>query len=153
MKSSEEAHLIRPDHPDADVSMAEAPDGFVLNAPEKIPRITVPDLPDDAAGMSAQDLAQVPTLTEQMPSPPEAPAAPPAPPEPAPTVASVDVPAPTVAAPAPPSAAPSAPAAPQAPPVPAESWLQQSQMRINQISIEIHELNDRLDQLEHRPKA
>ena len=32
--------------------------------PDSLPRISVPDLPDDALGLSAEALAKVPTLTE-----------------------------------------------------------------------------------------
>lgn len=34
--------------------------------PETLPQISVPDLPDDAQGLTAEALAQVPTLTEQV---------------------------------------------------------------------------------------
>lgn len=34
--------------------------------PESIPKISVPDIPEDAVGLSAEALAQVPTLTDQV---------------------------------------------------------------------------------------
>jgi len=34
--------------------------------PESLPKISVPDIPEDAVGLSAEALAQVPTLTEQV---------------------------------------------------------------------------------------
>lgn len=34
--------------------------------PESIPKISVPDIPEDAVGLTAEALAQVPTLTDQV---------------------------------------------------------------------------------------
>ena len=34
--------------------------------PASIPKISVPDIPEDAAGLTAEALAQVPTLTDQV---------------------------------------------------------------------------------------
>ena len=36
--------------------------------PETLPKISVPDLADDAQGLTAEALAQIPTLTEEAPS-------------------------------------------------------------------------------------
>jgi hypothetical protein len=153
MKPSEEVQLIRPDQKDTSADVIGEMADFVPSAPESLPRLTVPDLPADASGISAQDLAQVPTLTEQIsaalpPEPaPEAPhdeppalvtqVAPEPVPEPVPMMEAVDP----------------LPDLPQGLPSHVESGLQQCQSRINQLTDEIQKLNDRLDQLDHRPKA
>jgi hypothetical protein len=148
MSTSEEAHLIRPDQDDTPIVVKDEGATFVRSAPESLPHITVPDLAPDAAGMSAEALAQVPTLTEQVKASepvltePELPAQ---------EVMQVEV-----------SHQESMPGAdlppmsmtlPQGLPSHVESWLQQCQSRINQLTNEIHKLNDRLDQIDHKPKA
>ena len=55
-------------------SSEDAPDSIKLEAspfepgfqPESIPKISVPDIPEDAVGLSAEALAQVPTVTDQV---------------------------------------------------------------------------------------
>ena len=52
----------------------DAPDTFKLEPspfepgfqPETIPQISVPDIPEDAVGLTAEALAHVPTLTDQV---------------------------------------------------------------------------------------
>lgn len=143
MSSSEQSNLIRPDQEDTPVVVKGEDPSFVRSAPESLPQITVPDLPPDAVGMSAEALAQVPTLTEQ------------------PEVAEPELPEPELPAQA---LAPQEPAfdmglprrsmaLPQGMPRDVESWLQQCQSRINQLTDQIHKLNDRLDHIDHKPKA
>jgi len=112
--------------------------------PETLPQISVPDLPDDAQGLSAEALAQVPTLTEQV----DAPAAS----EPAPEVA-----APTVEAVAQPQApeteSPEAVVAIQDAPVQADTWGEELHVRMGKLTDDIHTLNARLDRLEEKNKA
>ena len=149
MSALEEASLIRPDQDDTAVVVKGEDATFVRSAPESLPRLTVPDLAPDAVGMSAEALAQVPTLTEQVG-------------DLLPEVSEPELLAPEPEAEPDTSSEESAPELVQQEPVlelaqglpsHVESWLEQCQSRINQLTDEIHKLNDRLDQLEHRPKA
>ena len=172
MKQPEDALVIHGDRTDTTKDVAGEADAFVPSAPESLPHLTVPDLAPDASGISAKELARIPTLTEQISHPvapvpvaeqgqPERPThvQPQLEPEllqaphPEPELASVDevVPEPSPMAVLVDVVALSDSA--QALPVSAESWLEQCHSRVNQLNDEIHQLNDRLDQLEHRPKA
>jgi len=179
---SEEDKIIRSEHEDGSVHGGEESAEFVPGyQPERMTKITVPGLPDDASGMSAEALAKIPTLTERVshaddvPKPaavvaqelvipvlveehaPEVTTAAAIAPAPAPAPAQVHV-AETVpeqaavseSLPAEPAFEP--PAA-QDTPIEADSWLEQCQARIGQLSDEIHKLNDRLDQLEQPTKV
>lgn len=143
MSASEESNLIRPDQVDTPVVVKGQDPSFVRSVLESLPQITVPDLPPDAVGMSAEALAQVPTLTERAEAPkPELPetelsAQEPMQQEP---VLGNDVPQRSMAS-------------PQGLPLDVESWVQQCQSRINQLADQIHKLNDRLDHIDHKPKA
>lgn len=168
---SEEDKIIRPDHEDASVHVTDGTDGFVPSyKPESLTKITVPDLPDDATGMSAEALAKVPTLTEQVATPAPTSALVPEPPAQEPTpehveaahdgaVASVNVaprelPVLQAEAGDAQDIEPTAQeAAAQDTPPAAESWVEQCQVRIDQLSDEIQKLNDRLDQLEQTTKV
>jgi hypothetical protein len=154
MSASEEAHLIRPDQDDTPVVVKDEGATFVRSAPESLPHLTVPDLAPDAVGISAEALAQVPTLTEQVGDPlPEVPEPdllqPETDPEPEISAPEVQQQEPVLDTDIPEIVLELA----QGLPSHVESWLQQCQSRINQLTDEIHKLNDRLDQLEHRPKA
>ncbi len=172
MKQPEDALVIRGDRADTGKEVAGEADAFVPSAPESLPHLTVPDLAPDASGISATELARIPTLTEQISHPvapvPAAEQGQPEPPthaqpqlepellqapHPEPEAASVDevVPEPSPMAVLVDVVALSDSA--QALPVSAESWLEQCHSRVNQLNDEIHQLHDRLDQLEHRPKA
>lgn len=158
MSAPEEANLIRPDQDDTSVVVKDKDTTFVRSAPESLPHITVPDLAPDAVGMSAEALAQVPTLTEQVG-------------DSLPQVSGLELLEPETYCAADPKSDISAPELLQQEPVlgtelsevafaltqglpsHVESWLQQCQSRINQLTDEIHKLNDRLDQLDHKPKA
>jgi hypothetical protein len=110
--------------------------------PESLPKITVPDLPDDAQGLSAEALAQVPTLTELVDEAPEAV------PDPEP----VTEPMPEAEV----SLAPEAmePIAEiQDTPAQADTWSQELQVRMGRLNDDIHTLNVRLDRLEERIKT
>ena len=107
--------------------------------PETLPQITVPDLADDAQGLSAEALANVPTLTEFADEAPQEP------------VAEVS---------ADPSDAPTAEAASQEPvaeiqdtPAQADTWVEELQARMGKLNGDIQTLNARLDRLEERNKA
>ena len=194
---SEEDTIIRSEHEGGSAHASEESAEFVPGyQPERMTKITVPGLPEDASGMSAEALAKIPTLTEQVahdgakPAPEPKPAPKPAPklaPEPVsdpvpipvlvqepaaesePAMASADAPAqkhPHVD----PAPAQTEPAQAEVRDLPqpevmleaqgaqdtspeADSWLEQCQVRIDQLNEEIQQLNDRLDQLEQTTKV
>jgi len=94
--------------------------------PGSLPSLSVPDLPDDAQGLSAEALAQVPTLTELVhDAPGQELLAEPAEPE----------------------------AVTQETPVEADTWVEGLHVRMGKLTDEIHTLNARLDGLEEQNKA
>ena len=112
--------------------------------PETLPQISVPDLPDYAQGLSAEALAQVPTLTEQVATPVAAELAPEVV---APTVEAVVEPqAPETQSPAPVMAIQDTPAQ-------ADTWGEELHVRMGKLTDDIHTLNARLDRLEERNNA
>jgi hypothetical protein len=169
MKQPEDALVIRGDRADTGKEVAGEAAAFVPSGPESLPHLTVPDLAPDASGISAMELARIPTLTEQIATPAvSVPAAEPhvAPERPAEVevdLVQVQAPRPELEVPHAEKTSPDSVAdllvvapvvdLPQALPVAAESWLQECHSRVNQLTDEIHQLNDRLDQLEHRPRA
>jgi hypothetical protein len=62
------------EHDQTHAASEDATDGIKSEAspfepgfqPEAIPKISVPDIPEDAVGLTAEALAQVPTLTDQV---------------------------------------------------------------------------------------
>jgi hypothetical protein len=120
--------------------------------PETLPQITVPDLAEDAQGLTAEALAKVPTLTELV--------------EPAATPA--EVPHEEVAEEHEPSeldvtptaiedaqtSSPEEPVTPaQAEAAQADTWGEHLQVRMGKLTDDIHTLNARLDRLEERNKT
>lgn len=104
--------------------------------PGSIPELTVPDLAEDATGVSAEVLAEaaIPTLTEQVePAIDQEPE----------VVEDVAVTAQTE---------PEAEDPPQEPEAQADTWHEQMQVRMSKLTGEIQTLNDRLDRLEQRAK-
>jgi hypothetical protein len=144
------------DKPHSDVAASEEihPDAAPFEPgyqPETLPKISVPDLADDAQGLTAEALAQVPTLTEEAPGKglvdtvsdqtevtevgavEQAPEAPNVQPEPA---------------------IPEAVAAPiQDTPAQADTWGEELHARMGKLTGDIHTLNTRLDRLEERNKT
>jgi hypothetical protein len=112
--------------------------------PETLPKISVPDLADDAEGLSAEALANVPTLTELVE--PES--------QSAPVVTTVEV---QVEQPETPDDLPENSEEPEAlaqdEPPQADTWGEQLQVRMGKLTGDIHSLNARLDRLEERNKA
>jgi predicted secreted protein len=98
-----------------------------------LPKISVPDLADDAVGLSAEALAQVPTLTEQVD---DAPGQELLPSEP--VLEAVPEPV--------------APAI-QAQPAQADTWGEVLHARMGKLNGDIQTLNVRLDRLEERNKS
>jgi hypothetical protein len=108
--------------------------------PETLPKISVPDLADDALGLSAEALAQVPTLTECVDdTPAEAPA------ETQAAAAAVVHPELDLAAPA--------QADIQEMPPQADIWHETLHVRMGKLTDDIHTLNTRLDRLEERNRT
>ena len=116
--------------------------------PETLPKISVPDLADDAEGLSAEALANVPTLTELVEAETESA------PAPAPVVTTVEEP---VGQSETPDDFPENPEEPEAlaqdEPPQADTWGEQLQVRMGKLTGDIHSLNARLDRLEERNKA
>ena len=120
--------------------------------PESLPQISVPDLPPDAQGLTAEALSQVPTLTELVDEAPGQALVGVAPEK---AVASVEVP--TEAAPIAQAAevldAPEPAQAIQDTPVQADTWVEELQVRMGKLTDDIHTLNARLDRLDERNKT
>jgi hypothetical protein len=112
--------------------------------PETLPKISMPDLPPDAQGLTAEALAQVPTLTDWVEE---------APTEPVPEVPTeqADVAVTPEAPSAVPSPEPEVPA--QDKPIEADTWGEELQVRMGKLTDDIHTLNARLDRLEERNKT
>jgi hypothetical protein len=119
--------------------------------PGTLPQLNVPDLAEDAQGLTAEALANVPTLTELVE------------PEVAPAevthdeVAEVLEPSEPVETPAAIEAAEAtSPEEAEAPaqdePAQADTWGEQLQVRMGKLTDDIHTLNVRLDRLEERIK-
>lgn len=107
--------------------------------PESLPQITVPDLAEDAEGLSAEALAQVPTLTELVDD------------EGGLTdevSAEVSEPQPDADASAEASELETAEEVIQEAPVQADTWTEVLHARMGKLTDEIHTLNARLDRLE-----
>ena len=128
---------------------AEVPDGIQPEAPpfepgyqpETLPKITVSGLADDAQGLTAEALAQVPTLTEEAPGkdlvdePSEA--AEVLAVEEAPVAISLEVATEPI----------------QDTPAQADTWSEELYARMGKLTDDIHTLNVRLDRLEEENKA
>lgn len=128
--SQEEPSLIRPDHADTAVSVTGGDAGFQSGfKPENVPQINLPDVPQDAAGLPPEALAHIPTLTEWVPE------------------ASDEALPPEL------TDEPQAIEQTQEPEVQADTWVQQMQVRMDRLMDDIHNLNDRLDQLENKTKV
>jgi hypothetical protein len=118
-----------PSHTDASVPEAIHADSAPFEPsfqPGSLPILSVPDLPDDAQGLSAEALAQVPTLTDLVHD------------EPGQEI---------LAEPAEPEAVT------QETPVEADTWVEGLHVRMGKLTDEIHTLNARLDGLEEQNKA
>lgn len=119
--------------------------------PGTLPQLNVPDLAEDAQGLTAEALAKVPTLTELV-EPEAAPAE-----VPHDEVAEVVEPSEPVETPvtieAAEASSPEEPEAPaQAEAAQADTWCEHLQVRMGKLTDDIHTLNARLDRLEERNK-
>ena len=144
---SQEHEKPNPDTPVSDGIHPEAAPFEPGYQPGTLPQINVPDLAEDAKGLSAEALANVPTLTELVDPDPvlkEVPA------EPAEIVEPSDsAEAPIVSEPD--SSVHDEPA--QDEPAQADTWGEQLQIRMGKLNDDIHTLNVRLDRLEERNKT
>ena len=116
--------------------------------PETLPQISVPDLPEDAQGLSAEALAQVPTLTELVDG------------ESVEQVKEADKPETSEPSPAQQDSAVETLASEETLPAPiqdtppqADTWGEELQARMGKLTDDIHTLNARLDRLEERSKT
>jgi hypothetical protein len=108
--------------------------------PETLPKISVPDLADDALGLSAEALAQVPTLTECVDD------------TPAQAPVQVQAAAAPLVHPEPDHAAPAQADIQEMPPQ-ADTWHETLHVRMGKLTDDIHTLNTRLDRLEERNRT
>ena len=133
--------------PDAEVADGIRPEAAPFEPgyqPETLPKISVPDLAEDAQGLTAEALAQVPTLTEEAPGkdlvdessePSEATEAHAV--EEAPAAISLQVASDPI----------------QDTPAQADTWSEELYARMGKLTDDIHTLNVRLDRLEEENKA
>lgn len=120
--------------------------------PETLPQITVPDLAEDAQGLSAEALAKVPTLTELVE--PEAAPVDETHEEVSEEVLSTEPTQEPIAIEAAQPDSEQEPEMPaQAQPAQADTWGEQLQARMGKLTDDIHTLNARLDRLEERNKT
>ena len=117
--------------------------------PGTLPQLSVPDLSDDAEGISAEALANIPTLTDLVdPSPDSAPVVPTVQ-EPAPVIERTeDIPVAQG-----PRHVDVVVAMPQAHPPQADTWGEQLQVRMGKLTGDIDSLNARLDRLDEQNKT
>jgi hypothetical protein len=140
-------------HPDTQVSDGIHPEAAPFEPgyqPETLPHITVPDLAEDAQGLSAEALSKVPTLTELVEQDvaasevlPDEVAEVAQPPESAPVVVEDAQAAPSPAEPD---------VQTQEEPDQADTWGEHFQVRMGKLTDDIHTLHARLDRLEERNK-
>jgi hypothetical protein len=116
--------------------------------PETLPKISVPDLAEDAQGLTAEALAQIPTLTEEAPAK-EVVDVPSELPEVAEVHAVEAVQAPQAEEPSPDAVVPTI----QDEPAQADTWGEALHARMGKLTDDIHTLNTRLDRLEERNKT
>jgi hypothetical protein len=116
--------------------------------PETLPKISVPDLPPDALGLSAEALANVPTLTELVEEAPEQATLDGPEPEPAGTESLGPEPVATAS-----DATELAPEPIQDTPPQADTWVETLHVRMGKLSGDIDVLNARLDRLEELNKT
>ena len=116
--------------------------------PETLPKISVPDLAEDAQGLTAEALAQIPTLTDEAPAK-EVVEVLSEQPEVTEVHAVEAVQAPQVVEPSPEAVVPTI----QDEPAQADTWGEALHARMGKLTDDIHTLNTRLDRLEERNKT
>ena len=143
------SHADGPEHEGIHTEPAPFEPGY---QPESLPQISVPDLPPDAEGLTAEALSQVPTLTELVDEAPGQALVGAGPEKP---VASVETPveAALIAHAAEVSESPASAEAIQDTPVQADTWVEDLHVRMGRLTDDIHTLNARLDRLDERNKT
>ena len=143
------SHADGPEHEGIHTEPAPFEPGY---QPESLPQISVPDLPPDAEGLTAEALSQVPTLTELVD---EAPGQALVGAGSEKSVASVETPveAAPIAQAAEVSEGPAPAEAIQDTPVQADTWVEDLHVRMGRLTDDIHTLNARLDRLDERNKT
>ena len=140
-------------HPDTQVSDGIHPEAAPFEPsyqPETLPHISVPDLAEDAQGLSAEALAKVPTLTELVENDV---AVPDVMAEEVAEVAELPEPTPAVIEAAQASPSPAEPEVEaQEQPTQADTWGEHLHARMGKLTDDIHTLHARLDRLEERNK-
>lgn len=136
---SEEVSVGRPDHDTTDNVMDDVPVFEPGYQPEQLPKLEVPDLDEGVQSLTASELAQVPTLVDQVTHAPEAVV-------PDAVIAPLTVSADSV------GNDESAPLA-QVLPAQADQLWELFQARMDTLMADIKTLNDRLDQLEIKSKV
>jgi hypothetical protein len=137
---SEEVSVIRSDHDATQSAIDEVPAFEPGYQPEQLPKLEVPHLDADVQSLTASELAQVPTLVDQV-----------AQAEPELLAGDVSSEAQTISADALANSE-SEPVA-QVLPVQADHLWELFQVRMDTLMADIKKLNDRLDQLEIRSKV
>ena len=138
---SEEKETHSPEDVEAPGAIHLEPSPFELGyQPDTLPKISVPELPDDAPGITAEALAQVPTLVDEVH--PTAPISDQEQEE----LAHAEVASEEMAEPEPQMLIQDAP-------VQADTWTQELHVRMGKLTDDIHTLNARLDRLEEKNNA
>lgn len=139
VKSEEEVSVIRPDHGTSKNVIDDVPVFEPGYQPEQLPKLDVPDLDADVQSLTASQLAQVPTLIDQVAPHPEA------------MASDVSIEAETVSAEA--SVIDESQPLAQVMPVQADQMWELFHVRMDTLMADIKNLNDRLDQLESKSKV
>ena len=142
---SEEVSVIRPDHDTTQSVIDDVPAFEPGYQPEQLPKLKVPDLDAEVQSLTASELAQVPTLMDQVAHAPESSEA-------SEIMASEDL---TVVEDGSPEAVAldESELQTQVLPVQADHLFEVFQVRIDTLTADIKRLNERLDQLEIRSKV
>ena len=139
MKSEQEVSVVRPGHDATDSTVDDVPVFEPGYQPEQLPKLEMPDLDAGVQSLTASELAQVPTLVDQVAHAPEA------------VAPDAAIETPTVSA-DPVGVDESEPSA-QVLPVQADQLWELFQVRMDSLMADIKALNDRLDQLEIKSKV
>ena len=139
MKSEQEVSVVRPGHDATDSTVDDVPVFEPGYQPEQLPKLEMPNLDAGVQSLTASELAQVPTLVDQVAHAPEA------------VTPDAAIETPTVSA-DPVGEDESEPSA-QVLPVQADQLWELFQVRMDSLMADIKTLNDRLDQLEIKSKV
>lgn len=142
MKSEQEVSVIRPGHDATDSTVDDVPVFEPGYQPEQLPKLEMPNLDAGVQSLTASELAQVPTLVDQVAQVPEAPEA-------LASDAASEISTVTADSVGEDESEPSA----QVLPVQADQLWELFHARMDTLTADIKNLNDRLDQLEIKSKV